>query len=75
MTLLYGFISGSTLQGLCVEAIFSSLFQPQFRSQTWMLSLWSDIPNPVISSLWTLVSNPPENSEILGLSRMESQAS
>ena len=39
------------------------------------LSLWSDIPNPIISSLWTLVSNPPENSEILGSSRMESQAS
>ena len=27
----------ATFEGLCVEAIFSSLFQPQFSgSQTWM---------------------------------------
>ena len=44
-------------------------------SRNRALSLWSDIPNPIISSLWTLESNPPENSEILGSSRMESQAS
>ena len=46
-----------------------------FHRRADSLSLWSDIPNPIISSLWTLVSNPPENSEILGSSRMESQAS
>ena len=36
------------------------------------LSLWSDIPNSIRSSLWTLVSN--ETPEILGLSRMESSS-
>ena len=56
------------MQPLCVFTLSSSL-RATFGS---LRATHSDIPNPIISSLWTLVSNHPENSEILGSFRMDS---